>query len=120
MSPGRSVGPKRWVIEARKAAVVNGPSSTRGAVSPVARRAPTKVVVCQDPWGTGPTQRWPRGARPHCRVSLVVNPLSSRNTKRELAQVGCRYRQCCRAATTSERVCSCATKTFFSCQVQPP
>ena len=41
-----------------------GPSSTMGAVMPVRRSAPTKVVVFQCPWGTPARSRRPLGERP--------------------------------------------------------
>jgi len=46
-----------------------------GAVRPVRRNAPVKVVVFQWPCGTGARQRCPRFARPRGRAILVDAPV---------------------------------------------
>lgn len=64
MSPGLSVGTSTCRTYARKLSPLIAPSKTAGAVSPSARRAPTKVVVFQWPCGTDATSRVPRFDRP--------------------------------------------------------
>jgi hypothetical protein len=56
------------------------PSRTLGAVMPVSRRAPVKVVVFQWPWGMPARQRSPRGARPRRRAIFVDSTVSSMKT----------------------------------------
>src|SRR3954469_23044895 len=41
-----------------------GPSSTKGAMIPLARRPATKVVVFQCPCGAASTKRWPLRPQP--------------------------------------------------------
>jgi len=52
MSPRLSVGARTSFAQAANHSPVIGPSSTSGAVMPVSRSAPMKVVVCQWPCGT--------------------------------------------------------------------
>src|SRR3546814_1740175 len=53
-----------------------------GAVMPVKRNAPVKVVVFQWPCGIGDRHRAPRFARPRGRAIFVDAPVSSMNTNR--------------------------------------
>src|SRR5450432_2565625 len=54
------------------------PSRTSGAVRPLARKAATKVVVFQWPWGTLSTSLVPRKERPRGRVMFVLAHVSSK------------------------------------------
>jgi hypothetical protein len=53
------------------------PSTTQGALIPLQRRAPTKVIVFQWPFGTRPTKRSPRTQRPLNRTIFVLAAVSS-------------------------------------------
>src|SRR3954470_15288633 len=61
---------------------VMGPSSTKGAMIPLARRPATTVAVFQWPKGAASTRRSPLGPQPERRTMFVDAPVSSRNTKR--------------------------------------
>jgi len=52
----------------------------KGAVIPVSRNAPVKVVVFQWPCGTPARQRSPRGDRPRRRAIFVDSWFSSMKT----------------------------------------
>lgn len=84
-----------------------------GAVMPVKRRAPVKVVVFQWPCGTGERHRIPRLARPRSRAIFVEAPVSSMNTRCVGSRSGCASNQARRRAATSGRSCSLACAVFF-------
>src|ERR1700704_1481940 len=89
------------------------PSTTRGAVSPLRRRAATNVIVFQCPCGTRPISRSPRGQRPLSRTILVFAAVSSMNTNRAELSMPCSRIQRRRARATSGRSCSAARRLFF-------
>src|SRR5271156_4345938 len=101
-----------------------GPSTTNGAVIPLCRRAPTKVMVFQWPCGTRPTNRSPRAHRPLSRAILVLAAVSSMKTSRAGSNMPCSRIQRRRARITSARFCSAAYKVFFKADVmalvEPP
>src|SRR5208282_6298287 len=90
-----------------------GPSTTNGAVIPLRRRAPTKVIVFQWPCGTRPTNRSPRAQRPLSRTIFVLAAVSSMNTSRAGSNMPCSRIQRRRARATSARSCSAARRLFF-------
>ena len=89
------------------------PSMTSGAVIPLRRRAPTKVIVFQWPCGTRPTNRSPRAQRPLGRAIFVLAAVSSMNTSRAGSNMPCSRIQRRRARATSARCCSVARRLFF-------
>src|SRR5262249_36034589 len=86
---------------------------TIGAVSPLRRKAATKVIVFHSPSGTRPITRSPRGARPLSRAMLVLTPVSSINTSRAGSSMPCYRIQRRRARATSARSRSAACRLFF-------
>src|SRR5579863_3939853 len=90
-----------------------GPSTTSGAVIPLRRRAPTKVIVFQWPCGTRPTNRSPRAQRPLGLTIFVLAAVSSMNTSRAGSNMPCSRIQRRRARATSARSCSAARRLFF-------
>jgi hypothetical protein len=113
MSLRLSVGARHCAIYAKNISPVIAPSSTKGAVIPLCRRAATKVIVFQCPCGTRPTSRSPRGQRPLSRTILVLAAVSSMNTKRVESSMPCSRLQRRRARATSARSCSAARRLFF-------
>src|SRR5712691_1841124 len=89
------------------------PSITYGAVIPLWRRAPTKVIVFQCPCGTRPTRRSPRAQRPLSRTIFVLAAVSSMNTSRAGSNMPCARIQRRRTRATSARSCSAARRLFF-------
>src|SRR3984885_3798961 len=85
-----------------------------GAVMPVSRSAPTKVVVFQWPWGTLMRSLWPRGARPYRRAMLVEAQVSSIKTRRSGSRSSCPSNQSWRRFKMSGRSCSLACAVFFA------
>src|SRR3546814_983608 len=84
-----------------------------GAVMPVKRNAPVKVVVFQWPCGIGDRHRAPRFARPRGRAIFVDAPVSSMNTNRSGSRSGWALNHARRRARTSGRSCSLACAVFF-------
>lgn len=124
MSLRLSVGARYCSTYAKNTSPVIEPSSTKGAVIPLWRRAATKVIVFQCPCGTRPTSRSPRGQRPLSRTILVLAAVSSMNTKRVESSMPCSRIQRRRARATSARSCSAARRLFFesdivSCEKPP-
>src|ERR1019366_58829 len=113
MSPRLSVGARHCSIQARKAALVIGPSTTKGAVILSWRSPATKVIVFQCPCGTRPISRSPRRHRPRSRTILVEVEVSSMNTNRAGSNMPCSRIQRRRARATSGRSCSAACRLFF-------
>src|SRR3546814_10071686 len=74
-----------------------------GAVMPVKRNAPVKVVVFQWPCGIGDRHRAPRFARPRGRAIFVDAPVSSMNTNRSGSRSGWALNHARRRARTSGR-----------------
>src|SRR5690606_6976259 len=94
-----------------------GLSTTKGAVRPSHRSPAMKVWVFQCPNGAFERSRWPFGHRPRRRVILVVVPVSSMNTRRWGSSriLGWRFAfHSWRAAATSGRSCSLASRVFFA------
>ncbi len=71
-----------------------------GAVIPLSRSAPAKVVVFQWPSGIGERNRG--------RAILVEAPVSAMKTRRSGSRSGCASNQACRRTATSGRACSLA------------
>ena len=92
---------------------VLGPSTTIGANSPSRRKAATKVVVFQWPWGTKSSTRWLVGPHPSRRVIVVLPNVSSKKTRRRGSIPAAKTFQTARSATTSGRFCSAAWIVFF-------
>jgi len=113
MSLRMSVGTRHCSTYARNVSPVIDPSSTKGAVIPLWRRAATKVMVFQCPCGTRPTSRSPRGQRPLSRTIFVLAAVSSMNTNRVESSMPCSRIQRRRARATSGRSCSAARRLFF-------
>src|ERR1035437_4076498 len=113
MSLRMSVGARHCSTYARNVSPVIAPSSTKGAVIPLWRRAATKVMVFQCPCGTRPTSRSPRGQRPLSRTIFVLAAVSSMNTNRVESSMPCSRIQRRRAQATSARSCSAARRLFF-------
>src|SRR5450759_814898 len=113
MSLRMSVGARHCSTYARKVSPVIAPSSTKGAVIPLWRRAATKVMVFQCPCGTRPTSRSPRGQRPLSRTIFVLAAVSSMNTNLVESSMPCSRIQRRRARATSARSCSAARRRFF-------
>src|SRR3546814_8129416 len=76
-----------------------------GAVMPVKRNAPVKVVVFQWPCGIGDRHRAPRFARPRGRAIFVDAPVSSMNTNRSGSRSGWALNHARRRARKSGRSC---------------
>src|ERR1700692_1468174 len=108
-----SVGARHCSTYSRNISPVIEPSSTKGAVSPLWRRAATNVIVFQCPCGTRPTSRSPRGQRPLSRTIFVLAAVSSMNTNRLELSMLCSRIQRRRASATSARSCSAARRLFF-------
>jgi len=90
-----------------------GPSRTMGAVIPVRRRAPTKVVVFQWPCGNPMRSLSPHGARPCRRPIFVDAPVSSMNTSLSGSRSTWPSNQACLRFRMSGRFCSSAWADFF-------
>jgi hypothetical protein len=113
MSLRMSVGARNCSTYAWNVSPVIDPSSTKGAVIPLWRRAATKVMVFQCPCGTRPTSRSLRGQRPLSRTIFVLAAVSSMNTNRVESSMPCSRIQRRRARATSARSCSAARRLFF-------
>src|SRR5258708_22190624 len=108
-----SVGARHCSTYTKNISPVIAPSSNKGAVIQLWRRAATKVIVFQCPCGTRPTNRSPRGQRPLSRTILVLAAVSSMNTNRVESSMSCSRIQRRRARATSARSCSAARRLFF-------
>src|SRR5271157_4682160 len=117
MSAGCKVGHRNSRTYARNISPLIGPSVTIGAVNLRRRRAPTKVVVFQCPWGAEAMQRLPLGARPQRRVMLVDVHVSSMNTSFSTSIRGKASTHARRASCTSSRSCSLACRVFFEGEI---
>ena len=93
--------------------VMVAPSVTIAVATPSRRIAEIIVVVFQWPPGTASKSRWPAGARPYCRVMLVLAPLSSKKTRRLGSTLRIFLFQALRCFFTSGRSCSLAWSVFF-------
>src|ERR1700694_619825 len=113
MSLRMSVGARNCSTYAWNVSPVIDPSSTKGAVIPLWRRAATKVMVFQCPCGTRPTSSSLRGQRPLSRTIFVLAAVSSMNTNRVESSMPCSRIQRRRARATSARSCSAACRLFF-------
>src|ERR1700684_1508159 len=80
------------------------------------RRAATKVMVFQGPWGTLAPSRSPRGAQPRSGAMFVLVQVSSMNTKRSGSIRLCRSVHWARRRATSGRSRSLATTVFFEAE----
>ena len=113
-SPGFSSGTSTWSTWVRKAAPLKGPSSTKGATTPVRRSPATKVGVFQCPCGTPARRRSPLGARPWVRAILVVAQVSSTKTGLAGSRSGRPSNHARRRLGMSGRSCSAACAVLFS------
>ena len=84
------------------------------AVIPVRRRAPTKVVVFQWPWGMLMRNLCPRGARPYRRAILVEAQVSSMKTRRS----GSRVEE--PALSEAEGTCGCCCSCLVPTSPEQP
>ncbi len=89
------------------------PSSTIGAIIPVSRSAPVKVVVFQCPWGMPARQRSPRLERPRSRAIFVDRPVSSMKTSLAGSKSSWLSNQAWHFLKTSGRSCSNACAVFL-------
>jgi len=113
ISPGRSAGTRKLSRKPVNTRVLVAPSVTIAVATPSRRIAEIIVVVFQWPPGTVSKSRWPAGARPYCRVMLVLAPLSSKNTRRLGSTLRSFLFQAARCFFTSGRSCSLARSVFF-------
>src|SRR6185295_15600091 len=70
-------------------------------------------------WGTAPTGRLSRRARPRGRVMFVLAQVSSMNIRRSGTRPACSTRWEARRSTMYGRFCSAAFRTFLEREFQP-